>query len=312
MKMTQLGSSDLEISRIGIGAWAMGGPWEWGWGTQDDQDSIDTIHHALARGINWIDTAPVYGLGHSESVVGTALKQCDEQPLIFTKCGFRWNSQRDVTPSLTAASVREEVEASLRRLQVERIDLYQIHWPNPVEEIEQAWQAMSEMQQEGKLRHIAVSNHNVEQLQRLGAIAPVTSVQSPYNLCNREIEAEVLPYCQESNTGVLVYSPMASGLLSGSMTRERIANLAEDDWRRKNDEFNEPNLSRNLARVDKLREIALHHGVTVAEVAIAWTLHHPGVSAAIVGMRTPAQVAGLIRASEVSLSASELRQIEAI
>lgn len=310
MKFAKLGTTDLSISRVGLGAWAIGGPWQWGWGKQDDADSIATIHYALDKGVNWIDTAPVYGLGHSEQVVGQAIKGLSERPLIFTKCGFIWDEQREVTPSLTGKSVRAEVEASLQRLGVDCIDLYQIHWPNPEEQIEQAWQTMLDLKQEGKLRYLGVSNHSIEQMQRLEAIGHIDSQQPPYSLVNRAYEQEILPWCRQNGTGVIVYSPMGSGLLTGAMTRERIANMADDDWRKNSDEFNEPKLTSNLAIVERLKQVAEKHSATAGEVAIAWTLSNRSVSGAIVGMRSPKQVDGVVGGASLVLDEADLNLIE--
>lgn len=306
-----LGNSDMRITRVGLGTWAIGGGnWEFGWGSQNDEESIATIHKALDAGINWIDTAAVYGLGRSEEIVGKAVKQRTEKPYVFTKCTMVWNAQREVSHSMTAASLRRELEASLRRLQVERIDLYQIHWPNPDNEIEEGWSTLAEFQREGKVRYIGVSNFNVEQMERAEKIAPITSLQPPYSLIDREIERDILPYCQRHNIGVIVYSPMASGLLTGTMTRERIDAMPADDWRRRAGAFQEPQLSRNLVLADKLREIGQRHGLSAGEVAVAWTLRHPAVTAAIVGARRPDQVDHLTGGATFHLSDAEAAQIE--
>ena len=311
MKTKQLGNSDLHITPIGLGAWAIGGKWQWGWGEQDDTDSIKTIHYALDKGVNWIDTAPVYGLGHSEEVVGKAIKGLTSKPLIFTKCCFTWDDKGEITPSLKAAKVREEVEASLKRLDVEAIDLYQIHWPNPEEEIEEGWETMSELVKEGKVRYIGVSNHNIEQMEKLEKIAHVSSLQPPYSLLNREYEEKVLPWCKNNQTGVICYSPMASGMLTGKMTRERIASL-QDDWRKDAPDFTEPKLTRNLLVVDKLREVATKHNREVTEIALAWVLKNPAVTGAITGMRSPEQVDGLIGAVDVELTQEDIKLIESV
>jgi len=314
MKTSALGHSDLQITPLGLGAWAIGGGgWQFGWGHSDDRQSIATIHRALDRDINWIDTAPIYGVGHSEEVVGAALREWPgERPHLFTKCGLHGDKRGGgaVTHSLKAGDVRAECEASLRRLGVEVIDLYQIHWPNPEHEIEEAWTTMAELQQEGKVRHLGVSNFSVAQLQRLLPIAPVASLQPPYALLRREVEVELLPFCAEQGIGVLVYSPMMSGLLSGSMTRERIAALPKDDWRRRDVEYQEPRLSRTLALVELLREIGERHGRSPGEVAVAWTLRTPLVTGAIVGARRPDQIDGLVGAADFQLSATELAGIE--
>lgn len=311
MQIRPLGSSDLQITPIGYGAWAIGGgSWEFGWGPQDDQDSIAAIHRALDLGINWIDTAAIYGLGHSEEIVAQALKQRSDRPYVFTKCSMIWNDRSEISRSLNANSLQQEVEASLRRLQIETIDLYQIHWPNPDSEIETGWATLSKLQQSGKVRYIGVSNFSIEQMQRAQAIAPITSLQPPYSLVRPDVESEILPYCHQHNIGVIVYSPMQSGLLTGSMTAERIANLPDNDWRKRSSEFQEPRLSRNLALVDLLRQVGLRHHCSAGEVAIAWTLRHPAVTGAIVGGRNPKQVEGTIGAAEVRLSDSELAEIQ--
>jgi aryl-alcohol dehydrogenase-like predicted oxidoreductase len=312
MQTRQLGNSDMHITPIGIGAWAMGGGgWAFAWGPQDDNESVRAIHAALDAGLNWIDTAAIYGLGHSEEVVARALKGRSPKPLIFTKCERIWNEKREIAKSLKADSIRREVEASLRRLQLDVIDLYQIHWPEPAEDIEEGWTAMAELQREGKVRWIGVSNFNVEQMRRAQAIAPITSLQPPYSILAREIEEAVLPYTQANGIGVIVYSPMKSGMLSGAMTRERIAAMPADDFRRRTPTFQEPQLTRNLALAELLRTIGQRHGRTAGEVAIAWTLRHPGVTAAIVGMRSPKQVEGVMGAAEFRLGSEEIKEIEA-
>lgn len=301
------------ITPIGVGAWAIGGGgWQWSWGPQDDKDSIAAIHAALDRGVNWIDTAAVYGLGHSEEVVARALREYGgERPYVFTKCERTWNEKGEIGGTLKAASIRKECEASLKRLNVGIIDLYQIHWPQPDEDIEEGWSEMARLQKEGKVRYIGVSNFNVSQMKRALRIAPITSLQPPYSILAREIEAETLPFARQQNIGVIVYSPMYSGLLAGSMTRERIAKLAPDDWRRRNENFQEPRLSCNLRLVQLLREIGDRHGRTPGEVAIAWTLHHPAVTAAIVGVRSPRQVEGVVGAMNFRLTEKEYEEIHA-
>jgi aryl-alcohol dehydrogenase-like predicted oxidoreductase len=306
-----LGNSDLQLTSIGFGAWAIGGGnWEFAWGPQDDNESIGAIHRALDLGINWIDTAAIYGLGHSEEIVGLALKSWrGEKPLVFTKCSMRWHADRSIYRSLKAGSLAEEVEGSLTRLGVETIDLYQIHWPNPDEEIEEGWEALARLKEQGKVRWIGVSNFSVEQMKRAQKIAPITSLQPPYSMLRRAIEEEILPYAQAHGIGVINYSPMVSGLLTGTMTAERVAAFPVDDWRRKAVEFNEPRLSRNLRLVDLLREIGSGHGVTPGVVAVAWTLHHPAITAAIVGGRSGKQVEGLAAALEFRLSEDEFGRI---
>jgi len=310
MQTKQLGNSDLKITALGIGAWAMGGGgWQFAWGPQDDNESIAAIHRALDRGINWIDTAAVYGLGHSEEVVARALVRRATKPYVFTKCERVWNEQRQISGSLKAASLRREVEGSLRRLKLDVIDLYQIHWPEPDRDLEEGWSTLADLKQEGKLRWIGVSNFNVAQLKRCLAIAPITSLQPPYSMISPEVEEAVLPFCQQHGIGVIVYSPMKSGLLTGKMTRERVAALPEDDFRRRAPAFQEPQLTRHLALAEKLREIAQRHGRTTSEVALAWTLRHPAVTGAIVGMRSPAQADGVIGAMNFRLTAVEVAEI---
>ncbi len=311
MTKRKLGNSDLEITPIGVGAWAIGGSgWQFAWGPQDDNDSISAIRAALDAGLNWIDTAAVYGMGHSEEIVGRAVQGRPNRPYIFTKCERRWNGDGSIYPSLKAASIRKECEDSLRRLNVEIIDLYQVHWPQPEEDIEEGWAEVAKLQKEGKVRWIGVSNFNVSQLKRAQSIAPVTSLQPPYSLVRPDAGQEILPYARSQNIGVIVYSPMSAGLLTGKMTRERAANLPEDDWRRRNVEFQEPKLSHNLELVELLRNIGNRHGRTPGEVAIAWTLNNPAVTAAIVGVRRPDQVAGIAGALEFRLAPDEIAEIE--
>ncbi len=313
METRQLGSSDLQITPVGYGAWAIGGGgWEYGWGPQEDQQSIEAIHRALDLGVNWIDTAAAYGLGHSEEVVARALKGMTNRPYVFTKCELIWDESGAIDTSLKADSIRREIEASLRRLQVDVIDLYQIHWPEPDEDIEEGWSELAKLKQEGKVRWIGVSNFDVPQMQRALAIAPITSLQPPYSLIKREVEAELLPFCQQQNIGVIVYSPMQSGLLTGGMTAARAAALPAEDWRTRDAEFSEPRLSRNLKWADKLAEIGARHGRSAGEVAVAWTLRHPAVTGAIVGARSAKQVEGSIAgALAFRLSAAEISEIEA-
>jgi aryl-alcohol dehydrogenase-like predicted oxidoreductase len=314
MQTRKLGNSDLNITPLGYGAWAVGGSgWQFAWGSQDDNDSIAAIHRALELGVNWIDTAAVYGLGHSEEVLARALKSWEgPKPYVFTKCGLRWDAQGNIQKVLSADSIRREVEASLRRLSVDVIDLYQIHWPPDPDSpaLEDGWSTLSDLKGEGKVRWIGVSNFNVKQVKRARAIAPVTSLQPPYSLVHREVEEDLLPYCLREGIGVIVYSPMASGLLTGAMTRERAARLPQDDWRRNNPDFTEPNLTRNLELVDRLREIAKRHNRTVGEVAIAWTLRHPAVSGAIVGARNAKQADGVMRAGDLRLNDKAVGEIE--
>lgn len=311
MEKRRLGNSDMEITTIGYGSWAIGGPgWEFGWGPQDDRASIESIHRALDLGMNWIDTAAAYGLGHSEELVARAVEGWGgSRPYVFTKCGLRWDETGKVTR--TVRYVKQECEESLRRLRVEAIDLYQIHWPttDPAEN-EEGWRAMAELQREGKVRWIGLSNWNVEQMEMARSIAPVTSLQPPYSLIHRGIEAEILPYCREHGIGVIVYSPMASGLLSGAMTRDRAASLPESDWRSRSENFREPKLSANLALVERLRAVGERHGRSPGEVAIAWTLAHPAVTGAIVGARNAEQVEGVVGAGDLRLTGDEIAEIE--
>jgi aryl-alcohol dehydrogenase-like predicted oxidoreductase len=316
METRRLGNSDLNITRVGYGAWAIGGSgWEFAWGSQDDNESIAAIHRALELGVNWIDTAAVYGLGHSEEVVGRALKSWrGSRPYVFTKCGLRGDAKGEVQKILKAGSIRGEVEDSLRRLSVDVIDLYQIHWPPDPDspELEEGWSTLADLKREGKVRWIGVSNFNVQQLRRAQVIAPVTSLQPRYSLVHREVEDEILPYCLSEGIGVIVYSPMASGLLTGAMTRERAAKLPGDDWRGRNPDFTEPNLSQNLALVERLRAVANRHNRAVGEVAIAWTLGNPAVTGAIVGARNARQAEGVMRASDLRLADEEVTEIETV
>jgi aryl-alcohol dehydrogenase-like predicted oxidoreductase len=314
MQTRRLGNSDLNITPVGYGAWAIGGGgWQFGWGVQDDNDSMAAIHRALELGVNWIDTAAVYGLGHSEEVVARALKTWSgPKPYIFTKCGMRWDAQGNIQKILHADSISREVEDSLRRLAVDTIDLYQIHWPPDPDspELEEGWSILAALQRQGKVRWIGVSNFDVKQMRRAQSIAPITSLQPPYSLINRGVEEDILPYCLRENIGVIVYSPMASGLLTGAMTRERAARLPKNDWRSSDPEFKEPRLSRNLALVERLREIAKRHGRSPGEVAIAWTLRNPAVTGAIVGARNARQADGVVRAGELLLTDKEVNEIE--
>ncbi len=312
LTLHKLGNSDMNLTAIGFGAWAIGGgDWQYAWGPQEDTDSIAAIHRALDLGVNWIDTAAVYGLGHSEEVVARALKGMSDKPYVFTKCSLRWREDKSIYNSIKAGSVAEELEASLRRLQVETIDLYQVHWPNPEGEIEEGWEALERLRKQGKIRWIGVSNFNVEQMERARKIAPITSLQPPYSMLRRAIEEEILPYAQKHGIGVINYSPMVSGLLTGKMTAERVAAMPADDWRRKAVEFNEPRFSRNLRLVDLLREIGSRHEVTPGVVAVAWTLHHPAITAAIVGGRNARQVQETAPALTFRLSQEEYQRINA-
>jgi aryl-alcohol dehydrogenase-like predicted oxidoreductase len=312
MNTRKLGNSDLTITPVGFGAWAVGGRWQFGWGEQRDDDSIAAIHRALELGINWIDTAAVYGLGHSEDVVAKALRDWGgKRPYVFTKCGMVWNEKGEIGYLLRAESIRRECEASLRRFSVDVIDLYQIHWPaDDLAETLEGWATMGQLQKEGKVRWIGVCNFSVQELQKAKETAPVTSLQPPYSLIRRDIEKDLLPFCERENIGVIVYSPMASGLLTGAMTPERVANLPADDWRRKNPEFQEPKFSKNLALVERLRAIGARHGKSPGEVAIAWTLRNPAVTGAIVGARNAKQVDGIIGAATFRFTPDEIKEIE--
>jgi aryl-alcohol dehydrogenase-like predicted oxidoreductase len=312
MDVKRLGESDLRITPIGFGAWAIGGSgYEWGWGAQDDSDSIAAIHEALDAGVNWIDTAAVYGLGHSEEVVARALEGIRNRPYVFTKCGMVWDDKGRISNRLTADSIRRECVASLRRLRVDAIDLYQIHWPQPDAEIEEGWAAMAALQKEGKVRWIGVSNFDIDQLRRAEALAPATSLQPPYSLVRREVEEETLPFCYHRGIGVIAYSPMASGLLTGAMTPERVAALPADDWRRRSPDYQEPKLSHNLRLVRLLQAIGRSQCRSAAEVAVAWVLRHPAVTGAIVGARRPGQFTEVARAADFRLSNREIAEIEA-
>ena len=310
METRQLGNSDLRLTPIGFGAWAIGGgDWAFAWGPQDDNDSIAAIHRALDLGVNWIDTAAIYGLGHSEEVVAKAVRTASSKPYIFTKCAMVWNDKHEITNSLK--QIRREVEDSLRRLQVETIDLYQIHWPKPDEEIEEGWSVMADLKREGKVRWIGVSNFNVAQMERALKIAPITSLQPPYSMLNRAVETEILPFCQEHGIGVINYSPMHSGLLTGAMTKERVAAFPANDFRRNAKNYQEPYLSRNLSIAELLKTIGARHNVTAGVIAIAWTLHNPAITAAIVGGRSAKQVDGVFPAASFRLSEAEFAEIGA-
>jgi aryl-alcohol dehydrogenase-like predicted oxidoreductase len=314
METRKLGNSDLQITPVGFGAWAIGGSgWDFAWGHQEDADSIAAIHRALELGVNWIDTAAVYGIGHSEEMVAQALKDWSgRRPYVFTKCVLRWDEQGHITQNHTAASIRRECEDSLRRLQIDVIDLYQMHWP-PSDNgpgLEEAWQTMTALQEEGKVLWIGLSNFNVEQIKRAENIATPTSLQPPYSLIRRAVDREILPYCKQQGIGVISYAPMASGLLTGAMTRERAAALPADDFRSKNPEFREPRLSKNIEFVERLRKVGARHDSSPGEVAIAWVLSNPAVTGAIVGARNAKQAEGVMRAGELKLSPGEITEIE--
>ena len=310
MEGRQLGTTDLHLTPIGLGTWALGGGgYEFGWGKQDDADSIKTIHQALDLGINWIDTAAGYGLGRAEQIIGRALKDWSQRPLVFTKCSMVWNQEGKFTHNLKEASIRQELEASLQRLQTEVIDLYQIHWPEPNSDIEEGWQTLSALQQEGKVRYIGVSNFTVEQMNRAQSIARIDSLQPPYSVIRPEIEETILPFCQEHQIGVIVYSPMMSGLLSGKMSRELIQALPDDDWRKHSPDFQEPRLSKYLNIVEHMKSLGRRYGRSPGEVAIAWTLHHPAVTGAIVGARRPKQIKELGSAGTFRLNSTEVNEL---
>ena len=313
LETAPLGNTGLEITRVGFGAWAIGGGgWEFGWGPQEDEQSIQAIQHAIELGVNWIDTAAVYGFGRSEEVVGRALQgvASEDRPYVFTKCSLLEGPGRTVLHNLKRDSILREAEASLQRLQLEAIDLYQIHWPNPEADIVEGWSALVELKEQGLVRHIGVSNFNAEQLRRVAEIAPVETLQPPYSLVAREIEDEVLPYADGQNIGVIAYSPMGSGLLSGAMTRERVADLPDDDWRKRHPNFTEPEVSQHLATVDRLRVVAERHGTVPGAVAVAWVLAHGAVDGAIVGFRRPDQVDPILPAANLHLTAQEIAEIE--
>jgi len=314
LQTRRLGKTDLHVTAIGFGAWAIGGgDWKFGWGDQDDAESVAAIRRAIDSGVNWIDTAAAYGFGHSEEVVAKALEGIAERPYVFTKCGLVPSGANDGTPveNISRASIVAECEASLKRLRVEAIDLYQIHWPtDEIAEIDEAWATMADLKRSGKVRYIGVSNFNVEEMERAEKIAPIDSLQPPYSLVKREIEAEILPHCRAREIGVIVYSPMQSGLLSGAMTRERIARLPANDWRSRSAEFSEPKLSQNLELVERLRAVGERHGRSPGEVAIAWTLRDPVVTGAIVGGRSPQQIDGIIAAAGFRLTREEIAEIE--
>jgi aryl-alcohol dehydrogenase-like predicted oxidoreductase len=308
---TELAGTGLRITRVGFGAWAIGGGgWEFGWGPQDDEQSIAAIQHALDQGINWIDTAAAYGFGRSEQVVGRALEGVGDRPYVFTKCSLLEGPGRRVVHSLKRDSVLREAEASLGRLGIDAIDLYQIHWPIPEADVEEGWSALAELKEQGLVRHIGVSNFDVEQLRRIQQIAPVETLQPQYSLVVREIEQDVLPFCEREGIGVIAYSPMSSGLLTGKMTRERIESLPDDDWRRDDERFREPQLSRNLALVERLQSVAERHDATPGAIAVAWALRNPAVDGAIVGFRRPDQVDPILVAAQLELSDDDVDEIE--
>jgi aryl-alcohol dehydrogenase-like predicted oxidoreductase len=317
----RLGNSDLDITIIGFGAWAIGGgDWLFGWGPQDDAESVKAIHRAVDLGINWIDTAAAYGLGHSEEVVARAVRELPaaRRPYVFTKCSLVWDESRTLTHNLHPDSLRREVEGSLKRLGVDAIDLYQIHWPrwgnspagHSPGSVEDAWRTLEDLRKAGKLRHIGVSNFTVADLEAASRIAPVTSLQPPYSAIRRDIEHDVLPWCQSRHVGVIVYSPMQSGLLTGTMTRDRFASLPANDWRKKAKYFQEPYFTQGLELVERLKTVGARHGKSASETAIAWTLRHPAVTAAIVGARRPDQLDGIVGAAARALTDDDMKEID--
>ena len=311
LKTSQLGGTGMEITRVGFGAWAIGGGgWEFGWGPQQDEESVEAIHQALELGINWIDTAAAYGFGHSEEVVGRALAGVSAKPYVFTKCSLVDDGTRHVKNVLKRDSVLREAEASLRRLGVDAIDLYQIHWPNPEADIEEGWSALAELKEQGLVRHIGVSNFSVSQLRRIQEIAPVETIQPQYSLISRGVEGQLLPYAEREGIGVIVYSPMGSGLLTGGITRERLAAMPDDDWRKSSPAFTEPQLSDNLALAARLKAVAERHGTSPGAVAVAWTLRNPAVDGAITGFRRPDQVDPIVDGANLELTAQDIAEIE--
>lgn len=310
MQKRKLGYSDLELTTVGLGTWAIGGPWQFGWGPQDDKDSINTILRAIELGINWIDTAPIYGCGHSEIINGKALKQIKQKPIIATKCSLLWNEKREKVSCLKKESIRNECHASLKRLGIETIDLYQMHWSQPEEDIEEAWEEMARLVREGKVRYLGVSNFTVEQIKRVQQIYPVASLQPPYSMLHREVEDELLGFCKKNNIGVIVYSPMQRGLLTGKFSKETFANLPPDDHRKKNSDFQEPQLSATLELADELVKIAAQYGKTASQLAISWTLRRTEVTSAIVGARKPKQIEETYLASDWNLPSEIIEKIE--
>lgn len=310
MQKRKLGDTDMPLTTVGLGTWAMGGPWQFGWGPQDDEEALGAILAALDRGINWIDTAPAYGLGHSEELVGQALRQTKHRPYIATKCGLLWNEKKEKVPCLKPESIRRECHASLQRMGIETIDLYQMHWPDPDEGVERAWEEMARLVDEGKVRYIGVSNYSIAQLERIRRIHPPASLQPPYSMLHREAEEELLPYCAQHHMGVVVYSPMQRGLLTGKFSHERLAALAPDDHRRRHPDFQEPRFSATLELVEQLKKIARRHGRTCSQLAISWVLRRREVTAAIVGARRPDQIEETVQASGWNLSEDDVEEIE--
>jgi aryl-alcohol dehydrogenase-like predicted oxidoreductase len=310
MQTRKLGNSDLRITAVGLGTLAIGGPWQFGWGPQDDNEAIAAIVRAIDLGINWIDTAPIYGCGHSEELVGRALKQIKSRPVIATKCSLLWNDKREKVGCLKAESIRKECEDSLRRLGVDVIDLYQMHWPDPESDLEEGWGEMARLQKQGKVRFIGVCNYNLAQLDRIRKIAPVTSLQPPYSMIKRDVEKELLSYCEKHNIGVVAYSPMQRGMLTGKFNKQHLKTLAPDDHRLRMPEFTEPQFSANMELVEKLKPIAERNNRTVAQLSIAWVLRRPEVTAAIVGARKPSQIEETASSGDWTLDDKEITEIE--
>jgi aryl-alcohol dehydrogenase-like predicted oxidoreductase len=312
VKKSKLGNSDLEITKVGLGTWAIGGPWEFGWGPQDDKDSIDAIIEALNVGVNWIDTAPIYGFGHSETIVGKALKKTSIKPLIFTKCGLTWGEIKKRTPCLKAKSILAECDASLKRLNIDVIDLYQMHWNVPPEDIEEGYDAMSRCVKAGKVRFLGVSNFKVDEMEKVMKIHPLTSLQPPYSMFRRDIEKDILPFCKKNNIGVIVYSPLQKGMLSGKFTPEKIAALPSDDVRNVDPNYKSPMLEVNLKTIDALTQIAKQKKITMAQLATAWVIRNSEVTAAIAGARRKGQINETAPAADITLAKNEIEEIEEI
>jgi len=310
MQTRKLGYSNLHLTAVGLGTWAIGGPWQSGWGPQDDKQAITAIHAALDQGINWIDTAPIYGLGHSEQLIGEALKHIPNKPFIATKCGLLWNKKKEKVSCLNPKSIREECHASLKRLGIEVIDLYQMHWPQPDRQIEQAWQEMAKLVKEGKVRYLGASNYNLNQLRRVSKIHPVACIQSPYSMLHREVENQLLPYCAQNNIGVICYSPMQKGLLTGKYNHKSIAALPDDDHRKRDPDFRNPRLAATLELLRELGPIARENSEILAQLAISWVLRRGEVTAAIVGARDPRQIRQTASAADLTLTQKDLDQIE--
>lgn len=311
MKTRKLGWTDLELTTVGFGAWAIGGNgWRFSWGPQDDDESVRAIRHAIDVGVNWIDTAAVYGFGHSEEIVGRALREMGSRPIVATKCSRLRNDRGEIVGVLKRDSIKREAEQSLRRLGIDVIDLYQIHWPQPDAEIEEAWETMAELMEEGKIRYAGVSNFSVSQMERLQSMHPIASLQPPYSMLRREIEEEILGYCARNSIGVVVYSPMQKGILTGKYTPKKVAELPPDDHRRNDPHFMDPELSLTHDMLERIRPIAERHGRTLAQLAIAWVLRRPELTAAIVGTRKPSQIEDTARAAEWDLTPDEITEID--